>query len=151
MYRVITAILTILIIINSSFDVSANHDSFSYHADEVNTHLEPLLKLESLHKSFPDKTFQELIEENDLDSYSYTNASNLQNRFSEPMPIIPAFWWGCILGWVGILVVFLVTQDSSQTQSALWGCIVGTLLGCVFYGLIIFNAGFTVDFLMWFR
>lgn len=150
MYSVITAILTILIV-TFSFDVRANDDSFSYRTDEVNIHLEPLMKLELLHKSFPDKTFQELIEENDLDSYSYTNASKIQTGFSEPMPIIPAFWWGCILGWVGILVVFLVTQDSLQTQNALWGCIVGTLLSCVFYGLIILNTGFTIDFLTWFR
>ena len=43
-------------------------------------------------------------------------------------PIIPAFWWGCLFGPVGILVVYLVEDDSSQTKSAFWGCLVNVLI-----------------------
>lgn len=40
---------------------------------------------------------------------------------------IPAFWWGCILGWVGLLVVYLVTdKDKEQTKKALTGCLIST-------------------------
>ncbi len=47
---------------------------------------------------------------------------------------IPGFVWGLILGWVGILIVYLVTEDQEETKKALYGCIVGTLLwvGCYF-------------------
>jgi hypothetical protein len=46
---------------------------------------------------------------------------------------IPSFWWGCILGWVGILVVYLVTEDKEETKKALWGCIVNGAVGVVIY------------------
>jgi hypothetical protein len=43
---------------------------------------------------------------------------------------IPAFWWGCCLSWVGILLVFFLTdKDQSQTKKALYGCI--TLYGVI--------------------
>lgn len=38
---------------------------------------------------------------------------------------IPAFWWGCVLTWVGVLIVYLVTdKDKDQTKKALYGCLV---------------------------
>jgi len=47
---------------------------------------------------------------------------------------IPGFWWGLILGWVGILIVYLVTEDQEETKQALYGCIVNAVLwvGCYF-------------------
>jgi len=50
---------------------------------------------------------------------------------------MPAFLWGCLLGWVGILIVYLVTDydRSGQTKKALWGCLVGTGVWVVFYAL----------------
>jgi len=40
---------------------------------------------------------------------------------------IPAFWWGCVLGWVGWLLVYILTdQDSDETRKAFTGCLVGT-------------------------
>jgi hypothetical protein len=51
---------------------------------------------------------------------------------------IPAFWWGCVLGWVGILLVYLLTdQDKEQTKKALWGCLVWTGVVAVFYVIYI--------------
>ena len=40
---------------------------------------------------------------------------------------IPAFWWGCILGWVGLLIVYVVTdKDQVQTKKALNGCLISS-------------------------
>lgn len=50
---------------------------------------------------------------------------------------IPSFLWGCVLGVIGILIVYLVSRDSAETTSALWGCIVGA----VFWTII----GFSFD------
>lgn len=41
---------------------------------------------------------------------------------------IPSFLWGCILGWVGLLIVYLMADDSAETKKALWGCILSTVL-----------------------
>ncbi len=47
---------------------------------------------------------------------------------------IPAFLWGCVLGWVGLLVVYLVTDnDKAQVKKALTGCIVSTLTTAAIY------------------
>lgn len=43
----------------------------------------------------------------------------------EPPLGIPSFLWGCILGIVGILLVYILTDgDKSETKKALWGMLV---------------------------
>ncbi|MCF8357448.1 MAG: hypothetical protein K9H26_01730 [Prolixibacteraceae bacterium] len=46
-------------------------------------------------------------------------------------PIFSAFMWGCLLNWVGMLIVGLTTGfDSSQIVKSGWGCLInGLLLG----------------------
>jgi hypothetical protein len=71
------------------------------------------------------------------------NASELVlNVSSSPAPAggsedplgIPSFLWGCVLGWVGILIVYLVSdEDMDETKKALWGCLTGTAVGVVVY------------------
>ncbi len=60
---------------------------------------------------------------------------------------IPSFIWGLVLGWVGILIVYLVTEDKEETKKALWGCIAGTVawLACyfIFWGAIFASAATT--------
>ncbi len=47
---------------------------------------------------------------------------------------IPAFWWGCILGWVGLLLVYVLTdKDKEQTKKALTGCLIASGVYIVFY------------------
>lgn len=54
---------------------------------------------------------------------------------------IPAFWWGCVLGWVGWLLVYVLTdQDSAQTKKAFNGCLISTgvsvVLSVIYYAVI---------------
>ena len=52
----------------------------------------------------------------------------------EPPLGIPSFLWGCVLGWVGILIVYLTTDgDNEEVKKSLYGCIVGTVGGVLFY------------------
>jgi hypothetical protein len=47
---------------------------------------------------------------------------------------ISAFLWGCVLGWVGLLLVYIITNnDKPQVKKALTGCLVGTGIYIVFY------------------
>lgn len=47
---------------------------------------------------------------------------------------IPAFFWGCVLGWVGLLVVYIVTDnDKPQVKKAFTGCLVSTAVSIVVY------------------
>ncbi|SOE20900.1 hypothetical protein SAMN06298216_1377 [Spirosomataceae bacterium TFI 002] len=47
----------------------------------------------------------------------------------DQMPVLGAFWWGCCLGIVGLLIVYIVTDnDKDQMKQALIGCVIVTVL-----------------------
>lgn len=103
----------------------ANSSEFSYDAAHVDNSLEKLNLLEDMHKSNPSESFESLTSNEAFEGLTISKGSISNFANADGMPILPAFWWGCILSWVGILVVYLITQDSDQTKSALWGCLIG--------------------------
>ena len=53
---------------------------------------------------------------------------------SEPPLGIPSFLWGCILGIVGILLVYILTDgDKNETRKALWGMLVWVGVWIILY------------------
>jgi len=52
---------------------------------------------------------------------------------------IPSFLWGCVFGWVGLVIVYLVTENKEQTKKALWGCIASTVVTVGLY-IVLFAA-----------
>lgn len=58
--------------------------------------------------------------------------STLRGGGESPLGI-PPFVWGCVLGWVGILIVYFVAEDREMTKKAFYGCLVGGLVGGVIY------------------
>ena len=57
----------------------------------------------------------------------------------DPLFGIPAFWWGCVLGWVGLLLVFLLTdKDRDLTRKALTGCLISSGVAIVLSGIYYF-------------
>jgi len=63
-----------------------------------------------------------------LQNYEAENI-NLFNKGPESLFGIPPFWWGFLLSWVGILLVYILTEHNKEfTKDALIGCIVGSLL-----------------------
>ena len=57
---------------------------------------------------------------------------------------IPSFLWGCILGVVGILLVYILTDgDKDETRKALWGMLVWVgvwVVGVVIYAGVVGSA-----------
>ena len=52
----------------------------------------------------------------------------------EPPLGIPSFLWGCCLGWVGILLVYILTDnDKEEVKKSLYGCLVGTASSIIVY------------------
>jgi hypothetical protein len=100
-------------------------------------------------------TYNELAAENSALLNSVTENQDLGNALlgaggkgDERALGIPGFWWGFILGLVGVLIVFLVVDDSSkkaQVRKALIGCVVGGLVYTLLYLLLVvgtlFSAG----------
>ena len=66
---------------------------------------------------------------------------------ADDLPLgIPGFWWGFCLSWVGILLVYLLMEDSAdrkeQVKKAVIGALVGIGVWIVFW--ILFWASFAV-------
>jgi Prokaryotic membrane lipoprotein lipid attachment site len=108
----------------------------------INAEFEKLNKLEQYVASHEGTTLEdvkdtELTKDLNLD----TNVTNTVAAGDLPANI-PAFWWGCVLSWVGVLIVYLVTdKDKDQTKKALMGCLIGAgiyiVFWVVYYGLIL--------------
>lgn len=57
---------------------------------------------------------------------------------------IPPFWWGFCLGWVGLLLVYIITDnDKDQVKKAFTGCLISAgiiiLFYVVLYGIVLGN------------
>jgi hypothetical protein len=116
--------------LNLSFAGQA--DLFSYDSDAIDKNLQALEELEVFVASNPDVTLSDLQAHqnalvNDLNLANNSSGMSL-NLSGEPALGIGGFWWGCVLNWVGILVVYLVAEDPAETKKALWGCIVNSLV-----------------------
>ncbi len=76
-------------------------------------------------------TFADLVSANistEMISNSAAIAGNLTNSAVEP-PLISAFWWGCLTGPIGIVVVAVTTEtDKEQIKKAALGCAIP--IGC---------------------
>jgi len=87
-----------------------------------------------------DKTFADVSKENSsiLNSVSASTSLPLTSTGNDETALgIPSFLWGCVLGWVGMLIVYLVTENKEQTKKALWGCLVGTAVEVVLYVVLV--------------
>lgn len=63
------------------------------------------------------------------------SSSSLAFSSSDTPPIFSAFIWGCLLNWVGILIVGLTTGfDGGQITKSLWGCLISSCLWGGSYG-----------------
>ncbi len=77
----------------------------------------------------PEQSAESIVAENpnlvdDID-LSPTNALDAQRD----LPLVSPFWWGCCLGVIGLIVVYVITDnDRGQVKSAFWGCLISTLL-----------------------
>lgn len=100
-------------------------EALKYDEKSINAEFEKLNKLEDYVNTNEGTTLadvqnSELTKDLKLD----TNVTSTVAAGDLPLNI-PAFWWGCVLGLVGVLVVYIVTdQDKDQTKRALYGCLV---------------------------
>jgi hypothetical protein len=46
---------------------------------------------------------------------------------------IPSFLWGCCLGPLGVLIVYLVAEDSGETKKSFMGCVVWGAAWAIYY------------------
>lgn len=106
---------------------------FSYDKAKVQKAVSNMSQVEKMVNQNPNVTVDELMTNGTLGSSFEATATSPFSTMGEPPLGIPSFLWGCILGWVGLLIVYLVSEDKEETKKALWGCIAGTVAWIVFY------------------
>lgn len=88
--------------------------------------------------NYPDQASEVMLQRGDLINSTYASDAPLG---------IPGFLWGFCLGWVGILLVYLLMDDSpnrsAQVRSAVWGCATVGILVLLYYVFIILVFGST--------
>jgi len=129
----LTLLVVFLSVIFSANVFASDADLFSYDKEKVSAMVADLNSLEAVVSEDASITYQDLVAVNHpLIAGMDADAANMMNGIAN-MPVLPAFWWGCILGPVGILLVYVIEEDRDQTMSALWGCVASAAGWTVFY------------------
>lgn len=80
----------------------------------------------------------ELIQDLNLDSSGNLDALSAMN--AGPLGI-PSFLWGFCLGVIGLLIVYLVTEDKEELKKALWGFLAAIAVWTLVY-ILLYSATF---------
>lgn len=144
--NIFSLLLFLLFITNVSF--AAADESFSYDKKAIENEFSDLNQLEQIVNSNENLTYNELKSAGILPAELNDLQISLSHSPLEPPLGIPGFWWGCVLGPIGILIAYLLSDnDKSQAKSALTGCIVGygsvIVIYVVFYVIILSAYGIT--------
>lgn len=118
----------LFILLFSGFIFAGNGDLFTFDKSVVQEEMAELNALEVMLQQDAELTFEDLLEVNHPLLANVSHDASLMGPNMINGPIIPAFWWGCIFGPVGVLVVYIVEDDRAQTKSAFWGCLISTLV-----------------------
>jgi len=108
---------------------TSNGELFTYNKKAVNTEFAELNAIENYVNQNDGITLSEMKSQNLDLATSISNFSFDSSAIIGPIGI-PSFLWGCILGPVGVLIVYLIADDpKSEAKKAFWGCVIGSLLG----------------------
>jgi hypothetical protein len=106
-------------------------DLFSYDHESMAIEMAALDNLEEFVTENPSVSLSEMLaSDNELASnMAETNAFYGFDLMNDRALGIGGFWWGCCLGPVGVVIVWLVADDPGETKKSIFGCIVSSLLG----------------------
>lgn len=128
-------LLVFFFIFNSLLQVSAKEaDLFSYDKAAVASSLSELSVLESYMNEHPALAIVKLTDSGDVMINGIKLSVNFIDTDSVSPMGIPSFLWGCTFGVVGVILVYMLTNnDREQVHKALVGCIVSYSIIAVFY------------------
>lgn len=125
MNRAIIVVFLIAGCTSSAF--SGNADLFSYDREKVGLELNPLQLLEDYVSSHEGISLCDLKTGHDplvnmlnIDSGSFIG---LESGADGGAFRIPSFLWGCCLGPLGVIAVYLMADDSDETKKSFMGCV----------------------------
>jgi hypothetical protein len=118
-------------------------DAFNYDESQINADFDQLNKIEKYVEK-NDVTLEELQAQNaDLVAGIDLNTEAAASLAAAELPAgIPAFWWGCVLAVLGVILVYVLTdQDKEQTKKALFGCLVFAGAWVIYYVIVVALVG----------
>lgn len=124
----ITLLFVLFGLLFSAQSFAGNGDLFSYDKERVSSEMAELDALEALVLQDQDLSYNDLLQANNPLVLDLNYESSLMMAGMSSGPIIPSFWWGCLFGPLGVLVVYLVEEDRDETMSAFWGCVISGVL-----------------------
>lgn len=127
---------SIMLVVCSTRAIAGDAQLFDLNEDQINAEFTELNELEKFVTEHEGITLSQLRESNNALALKL----NLSNKgiaglmmLEDPPLGIPSFIWGFCLGAVGILITYLVSDDSEETKKSLIGCIVGGATWVVVY------------------
>ncbi len=133
-------ILSLITILALSFTVATAAEPINFDAQNIDAEFKQLNKIEKFVQNNEGTTLDNLKSQNsELLTDINIEADAASVVASSDLPAgIPAFWWGCVLSWVGLRLVYVLTdKDSAQTKKALMGCLVGAGVWVIYYVLVV--------------
>ncbi|MEA1877186.1 MAG: hypothetical protein U9N86_09985 [Bacteroidota bacterium] len=126
-----TILLASFALLIAGSSMAGQADLFSYNQEAVELEMTDLTSLENFVLSNPGVRLSDMIaSENELVA-DMTHSSSFYgfDLMNDKALGIGGFLWGCCLGPLGVLVVWLVADDPAETKKSLFGCIVNALIG----------------------
>ncbi len=127
---------------NTASVVTFDESEFSFDEAALFAELEELNELDAFVETNEGITYSELENEGSmlLTNIENTAAPMGMAEGGEPPLGIPSFLWGCVFGVVGLVIVYIMTEnDMDETKKAMWGCVASTAVSVVLY-LVIWGA-----------
>jgi hypothetical protein len=118
---------------------------FDYDENQMTQEFEKLNRIEefvSKNKGLDIKELEKVNPQLFSDIEIRTEAAMVFDTKDELPLGVPSFWWGCCLGGLGILLVYIFSdEDKEQTKKAFYGCLVSGATAAVLYlGYFLFLA-----------
>ena len=144
----VSMILIISLLSAQNFSILANTKSvpvtfdesvFSYDEDLLMAELSDINKLDVYVEANEGITLDELSrEESPLIANMEGTVSPMgmagEEGNGEPPLGIPSFLWGCVFGIIGLLIVYVATEnDKAEAKKAMWGCLASTAVSVLIY------------------
>jgi len=122
---------TLFIFLSVGLSKASNVDMFSYDKQALDQEMAELTSLEAIVSQSSGFTMTDLLANGNEVAAKLVDSGNYYDfdLLNEKTLGIGGFWWGCCLGPVGVVIVWLVGEDKDQTKKSLIGCVVASLLG----------------------
>lgn len=139
--------ITLIVAQNSSIlastksaPVTFDESVFSYDEEALLAELSELDELDAFVEANEGITFDKLSsEESPLVANMESTASPMGMAGQDDVPPlgIPSFLWGCVFGVIGLVIVYIMTDNNkAETKKAMWGCVASTAVSVVLYMVV---------------